>query len=153
MIGQVTLRCAQPSDQPFLRALYVDTHPEFAQLPPAVADGLIELQLRAQRTGYLASFPASGDELIELAGTPVGRCWTDLSATELRLLDLAVLSGHRRQGIGRIVLDVLHARAVHAGVALWLSVWQDNLAARRLYDQQGFVVQDRVNGYLSMVRT
>jgi ribosomal protein S18 acetylase RimI-like enzyme len=153
MIGQVTLRCAQPTDQPFLRALYLDTHPEFAQLPPEVADGLVELQLRAQRTGYLASYPAATDQLIELAGVPVGRCWTNLSETELGLLDLAVLSGHRRQGIGQTVLDGLHARAAQAGLALRLSVWQDNFAARRLYDRLGFVVQDEVHGYLSMVRT
>jgi ribosomal protein S18 acetylase RimI-like enzyme len=153
MIGQVTLRCAQPADQPFLRALYVDTHPEFSHLPAAIAADLIQLQLEAQRTGYLTSFPAATDQLIELAGVPVGRCWTHLSNTELRLLDLAVLSSHQRQGIGRTVLDGLQARAVQAGVALRLSVWQDNLAARKLYDQLGFVVQDEVNGYLSMVRT
>ena len=63
MIGPVTLRCAQPADQSFLRALYVDTHPEFAQLPPHAAADLIELQLGAQRINYLASFPAAIDQL------------------------------------------------------------------------------------------
>lgn len=153
MIGQVSLRCAQPADQSFLRALYVDTHPEFAQLPPEVAAGLIELQLGAQRIGYLASFPAATDRLIELAGVPVGRCWTHQSDTELRLLDLAVLSSHRRHGIARSVLTGVRTHAADAGLTLRLSVWQANLAARRLYDQLGFVVRDEVNGYLSMVGT
>jgi ribosomal protein S18 acetylase RimI-like enzyme len=152
MIGQVTLRCFQPADQAFLRALYIDTHPEFGQLLPEVAADLIELQLRAQRAGYLASFPAATDQLIEFAQVPVGRCWTDLSDTGLRLLDLAVLSSHRRRGIARSVLTGLQARAAEAGVPLRLSVWQDNLAARKLYDQLGFVVQDEVNGYVSMAR-
>ena len=153
MIGQVTLRCAQEADQSFLWALYVDSHPEFAHLPPEVAAGLVELQLRARRIGYLAAFPAATDQLIELAGVPVGRCWTHQSDTELRLLDLAVLSAHRRQGIARTVLTALQAHAADAGVALRLSVWRDNPAASRLYSRLGFVAHDQVNGYLSMVST
>jgi ribosomal protein S18 acetylase RimI-like enzyme len=152
VIGRVRLRCAQPEDESFLRALYVDTHPEFAQLPAAVAHGLVELQFRAQRAAYLSSFPAATDQVIELTGTPVGRCWTHQSHTELRLLDLAVLTGHRRQGIARKVMTSLQTRAAAADIALRLAVWQENLGARRLYDGMGFVVSDEANGFLSMVK-
>ena len=50
------------------------------------------------------------------------------------------------------MLTGLQTRAADADVALRLSVWRDNLAARRLYDQLGFVEHGEVNGYLSMVR-
>jgi ribosomal protein S18 acetylase RimI-like enzyme len=153
MIDQVaTLRCAGSGDRSFLRSLYIDAHPEFGQLPPDAAAGVIELQLEAQRGGYLTSFPAAVDQVIEVAGVPVGRCWTHQSDTELRLLDLVVLGRYRRHGIARSVLTGLQARAAQAGVVLRLSVWRDNLAARNLYDQLGFVVDDDVNGYLRMVR-
>jgi ribosomal protein S18 acetylase RimI-like enzyme len=152
VIGRVRLRCAQPDDESFLRALYVDAHPEFAQLPPAASPGVVELQFRAQRAGYLCSFPAATDHVIELTGARVGRCWTHQSDTELRLLDLVVLSSHRRQGIAGDVLTGLQARAAAAGLALRLAVWQENVAARSLYDRMGFVVADEANGYLSMVK-
>lgn len=153
LTGRVGLRCAKPYDEPFLRALYVDAHPEFARLPPAAASGVVDLQLRAQRAGYLAGFPAATDEIIELACTPVGRCWTHRSDKELRLLDLAVLSSHRRRGIAREVLTGLQTRAATAGIALHLAVWHENLAARGLYDRMGFVVADEANGYVAMVKT
>jgi ribosomal protein S18 acetylase RimI-like enzyme len=152
-MSRVSLRRAQLDDESFLWALYVDAHPEFAQLPPAVAPGVVELQFRAQRAGYLSTFPAATDQVIELTGTPVGRCWTHQSDTELRLLDLAVLSSHRRQGIARTVLTSLQTRAAAAGVTLRLAVWQENVAARALYDGMGFVVGNEASGYLSMVKT
>lgn len=147
MIARVTLRCAQSADQIFLRALYVDGHPEFAHLPADIATELIELQLRTQRTAYRTEFPAAIDQIIELAGVSVGRCWTYRSDSELRLLDLAVLSTHRRQGIARSVVAGLRAD----GVGVRLSVWRHNQAAIRLYEHLGFTVQDEVNGYLNMV--
>lgn len=150
MNGQSTLRWAQPADQWFLRALFVGTHPEFALLAPEVAAGLIDLQLRAQASAYRAHYPEAIDHIIELAGVPVGRCWTHQSDTELRLLDLAVLRSHRRQGIARRVLTDLQTSAAEGGMPMRLSVWRENAPAGRLYDELGFVQHGQHNGYLNM---
>ena len=157
MTGQATLRRAQPADQPFLQALFLDSRPDFAQLPPAMAGDLIRLQIAAQHTGYLTSFPAAVDHVIELgtdsAAVPVGRCWTHLSETELRLLDLAVCERMRGQGIGSSVLGELCTMAERAGVPLRLSVWQANEAAVRLYRRLGFLEDGTDGGHLRMLWT
>ena len=70
------------------------------------------------------------------------------AADELRarrsalMTDLLVVPGHRRRGIGRVlVLDAVEI-ARHGGAAeLALFVAKDNAAARALYDRIGFTVQ------------
>ncbi len=55
------------------------------------------------------------------------------------MTDLLVLPGHRRQGVGRVLVHDALEVARAAGVAeLALFVAKDNVAARRLYDEAGF---------------
>lgn len=70
------------------------------------------------------------------------------AADELRarhsalMTDLLVVPGHRRQGIGRVlVLDAVEIARQGAAAELALFVAKDNVAARALYDQLGFTVQ------------
>ncbi|MEO6700257.1 MAG: GNAT family N-acetyltransferase [Jatrophihabitantaceae bacterium] len=154
MTGPVVLRGTDPGDADFLRSLHLDAHPDLARLPlpVAAAAGLVDLQVRAQQSQYRAEFPDAQDQVIELAGVPVGRCWINWAASELRLLDIAVLSGYQGRGIGGTVLRRLCDQADAAGVPFRLSVWQANIDARRLYVELGFVVDGEHNGYLSMFR-
>lgn len=141
MTDEVALRPAGPGDEPFLIALYADGHPEFQALglpEPALAQ-LVGLQRRAQLQQYRASYPTAVDQLIAIAGQPVGRCWVWVGSQEHRLLDLAVHSRYRRRGIGRAVVSRLCRQADAAGLPLRLSVWQDNPAAQQLYLGLGFV--------------
>ncbi|MGI8664883.1 MAG: GNAT family N-acetyltransferase [Jatrophihabitans sp.] len=155
MLGQVSLRPVTPADAGFLRLLHLDSHPELRQLPlPQVAaDQLVQLQLDAQLAQYRTSFPHALDQLIETDDAAVGRCWISLSATELRLLDIAVLSTHRGNGIGRTVLTGLCQRGDATGVPVTLSVWSDNAGAQRLYRRLGFEAGIQSHGYLQMSRT
>jgi ribosomal protein S18 acetylase RimI-like enzyme len=150
----VTLRRATPADESFLRVLFADSRADLAtlQLPSTALADLLRLQFDAQRAQYRAGYPAARDEVIELGGHPVGRCWSDQSEYELRLLDLAVLRSHRRGGIGRAVVDGLCERASAAGIAIRLTVWPANVDARRLYADAGFSEGVVANGYLSMER-
>ncbi|MDQ2838412.1 MAG: GNAT family N-acetyltransferase [Actinomycetota bacterium] len=152
MSAQFRLRPAAPGDADFLRALHIDSHPELRQLPlpPAAQQQLIQLQIDAQSSQYRTNYPDSLDQLIETDDAPVGRCWTNRSATELRLLDIAVLSAHRGNGIGRAVLLELRRLATAAGLPIRLTVWQDNHGAQRLYTDLGFEAGTEANGYLEM---
>ncbi len=155
MTTQVALRNSQPSDEDFLRRLFADSHPELSSLPlpPPTLDQLLQLQRQAQLSQYQARYPNAVDQVIEVAGRPVGRCWTDLGTDEHRLLDIAVLRTEQGRGIGRTVLSGLCEQAGRAGVPLRLTVWSDNAGARRLYTSLGFILEAEAEGYLSMCWT
>lgn len=74
------------------------------------------------------------------ASTPVaGYCSYRLVADELQVNNVAVRPEHRRQGLGRALVDAAlrHGRAAGARVAL-LEVRRSNLGAQRLYLGLGF---------------
>jgi [ribosomal protein S18]-alanine N-acetyltransferase len=61
---------------------------------------------------------------------------------------LAVAAAHRRQGLGRRLIEWLAATAVEAGVfRINLEVRADNHAARRFYQRIGFSALNVVQGY------
>jgi ribosomal protein S18 acetylase RimI-like enzyme len=142
----VSLRTAVAGDDGFLRRLCLDARPELQLLPPQ----LVDLQIAAQRTQYRRDHPQAVDEVVELDGDPVGRCWTADADGELHLLDFAVQADRRRQGIGRAVLDVVADRAAARGVAVRLTVWPTNAGARRLYRATGFTEVGEVGGHVVM---
>jgi ribosomal protein S18 acetylase RimI-like enzyme len=150
----VTLRHATPADEPFLRELFADSRDDFASVPlsPTALADLVRMQYDARQAQYRLCCQAPRDEVIELDGRPVGRCWTDQPDDELRLLDLAVLRPHRRKGVGRFAVDAVCQRASAVGLAVRLTVWPANLAARRLYAGAGFREASLVHGYLAMER-
>jgi RimJ/RimL family protein N-acetyltransferase len=59
-------------------------------------------------------------------------------------LGMAIVDGYRGVGIGRRLLDLCIAWARDKGVhKVELDVWPHNVAARRLYESAGFVVEGR----------
>jgi ribosomal protein S18 acetylase RimI-like enzyme len=144
----VSLRPALAADDAFLRRLYVDARPELRFLPPQ----LVELQIAAQQVQYRRDHPRAVDEVVEVGGEQVGRCWTADDGGELQLLDLAVRSDRRRQGIGRAVLGVVADRAAAQGVPVRLMVWSANADARRLYRAAGFAETAQLGGHVVMRR-
>ena len=79
------------------------------------------------------------------SATPVGIaiCFVGFSTFLARPLinihDLAVLSSHRGQGVGRLLLEHVAAKGIALGCCkLTLEVRADNHPARRLYEAVGF---------------
>jgi ribosomal protein S18 acetylase RimI-like enzyme len=55
------------------------------------------------------------------------------------MTDLLVLAGHRRQGVGRVLVrDAIEVARAHGAAELALFVAKDNPPARRLYSESGF---------------
>jgi len=82
----------------------------------------------------------------------------EAAADELRarrsalMTDLLVVAGHRRRGIGRVlVLDAVEIARQSGAAELALFVAKDNDAARALYDQLGFTVQRDAGAQLRYV--
>ena len=69
---------------------------------------------------------------------------------EIHILNIAVKSAYRRQGLGRLLLDYLFALGQETGVKeVFLEVRPSNLSALNLYLQTGFVVTGRRKNYYS----
>jgi ribosomal protein S18 acetylase RimI-like enzyme len=140
---QVSLRTAVLDDEAFLRRVHAAAHCDgfsLMHLEPEAVAALVRMQFDAQRSQYRAGHPHAVDSLVVADGEPVGRCWTGETAGELRLLDLAVLPAHRRNGIAGSVLDLLLERARAARLPLRLSVWSENAPALALYRSRGIGV-------------
>jgi ribosomal protein S18 acetylase RimI-like enzyme len=139
-------RLATPNDREFLLGLFADSRPELALLPAAAREEVLRMQFDAQLRSYRSAAPQARDWVLEARNggeiSPVGRCYVAESATEHRLLDLAVSPRWRGRGIGRAVLERLCARAGRADVPLRLTVWHENADALRLYRRLGFAIDD-----------
>lgn len=159
-----SLRPVAASDEHVLAQIFAESHCagfDLLGLEPTALAGLIRMQFQARQAQYRAQ-PGAAEFLICRNGAPVGSCWLSESAELLRVLDIAVLAEHRRQGIARSVLDELSARAAATGKPVRLSVWGQNAPARALYAELGFLPDPEVranddgepgdlgNGYLEL---
>jgi GNAT superfamily N-acetyltransferase len=147
VLGDVELRPADREDSPLLRVLIREA--AFwrctAGAPPleqALADPAL--------ARYVEDFGRAGDGGVVAVsdGVAVGAAWWryfDADAPAYGFVDesvpevsIAVLSGHRGQGIGTALLNALRDAARADGIArLSLSVERDN-PAYRLYERVGF---------------
>jgi ribosomal protein S18 acetylase RimI-like enzyme len=90
--------------------------------------------------GYRNSYPQAVYQVLERDGVAVGRLVTAAADGVIRVVDIAVLPSARRTGVAADVLRRLQSQAAGAGHAVALSVRQDNVAARHLYEALGFAV-------------
>lgn len=129
------LRPTGPPDDGLCAAIFADVRgSELGGWPPAQAAAFLAQQRRARDLGYAAQFPGHRDEIIEVAGVPVGRLLTATDAGVLRVIDISLLTTARGEGIGTAVLRDLMAG--HEAVAL--RVARGNPAAE-WYRRLGFI--------------
>lgn len=128
-------------DEPFLKELYFEVRkPEFLPLglpDPALAQ-LLEMQYRAQKSGYAQQFPNLESSVIWVGPYRVGRVLVSAGSEAILLVDIALLEAFRGHGIGSKLIESLVRRALDAGLPLRLTVRQEN-RARKLYTRMGFL--------------
>src|SRR5215212_10523100 len=107
-------------------------------------------QYDAQKEEYDARFPEAEYDVIELEGRTVGRVWVGRAAEEIRLLDIALLPGAQRRGLGAAIVGALIEEARASGKRLRHMVFMLNTDARRFYERLGFRVFEDFGGYLHM---
>ena len=136
----VSLRAITDDDNDFLYQVYASTREEELRSTPWSAEEKAEflrMQFQAQHNHFQEHFRDARYEIILLGETRVGRLYIHRGKTEVRILDIALLSEYRGQGIGgKIVRDVLD-EAQESGKAVRLHVEQNN-PAMRLYARLGF---------------
>lgn len=121
-------------------------------VPDAVADPLVEAQLRSKLGSLAALFPDAAVVLASLGEEPAGYLVAASAEGGIRLCDIVVARAARGGGIGRAMLGELLARADAEQRPVTLSVWHD-APARAWYARHGFVVSggDR-QGHVEMRR-
>lgn len=142
-----------PADEPFLLRVYASTRAaELAAVPwsEAEKDKFVAMQFEAQRADYERRFPDANHSVILSGGVPVGRIWIDRASSEIRLLDVALLTDHRNQGIGTDLVRELIDEARAAALPLRHSVYKSNRDALRLYERLGFHVVEDFDAYVLM---
>jgi len=141
-LSTLHIRDANAADETFFGSLYRSTRDDLLALPadPSVIDGLIAMQHRLQVAGYRNSYPQAVYQVLERDGVAVGRLVTAAVDGIVRVVDIAVLPSVRRTRVAADALRRLQAQAAGTGHAVALSVHQDNVAARHLYEALGFAV-------------
>jgi ribosomal protein S18 acetylase RimI-like enzyme len=135
------LRPEGPDDEQFLFQLYASTREsEFSTLgwSRAQLEPLLRMQFVAQRQWYETAFPQSEHQIATMDGMPVGRMIVKRAPDALILVDIALMTEHRGQGIGETLLRDLLQEGSRQGLPVRLQVLKNNPAAR-LYERLGFV--------------
>lgn len=151
MTARLSLRAAEPSDEPFLTRLLAQVRAtEFALLPATLAATLLTQQREAQRLS-ITGRPAGREEIaVDDTGTPVGRLATAHDGDGLRLVDLTIEATYQGSGLGTQLVRLVLDRAAAEGMPVSLRVDHRNPAARRLYEREGFVEvgRDQLDAFL-----
>lgn len=136
----IALRSARADDDKFLYELYAGARAEEMAAwgwDTARQEAFLSLQFRARQAHY-SEYPSPDHQIILNDGQPVGRLFVSRLEDEIRLVDIALLPGHRDRGIGASVIRGLLDEAARGGKTVRLHVEKTN-RARRLYERLGFV--------------
>jgi ribosomal protein S18 acetylase RimI-like enzyme len=142
----VALRPMTDDDLPFSADLYASIRAEeLAQTgwPIAAQRAFLDSQHAAQHAHYRQHYAAATRLIIERDGVAVGRLYLFEGASDVRIVDIALMPAARGGGIGGALLDTIRASA--AGKTVSIHVERAN-PARRLYERQGFRVVDAERG-------
>jgi GNAT superfamily N-acetyltransferase len=153
---RVSVRPVAPEDDEFLLAVYGSTRAdEMALVSWWTAEqkrAFLKSQLDAQRGEYEKRFPAADYGVILVDDAPAGRLWVARTETQIRLLDIALLPGFRRRGIGAVLLRRLIEESEATGLPLRHMVFELNPEAVRFYERLGFALLEQHGAYLEMER-
>ena len=147
--GTIELRPATDADAPFLRAVFTDARrDDFPGLDGAGLEHLLDLQLLARSADRAARHPDAVTSIVLRDDEAAGTITVDRSTRDAvtHLVDIALLSSHRGQGIGSHLLG----RLLGTSDRVTLSVWALNTRAIGLYERHGFAVDAERSGYLWM---
>ncbi len=138
----VTLRPQAQEDYGFLTRLYVSIRwqevQRVEQWDDAMRLAFLEDQYSKQHRHYTTYYTRSDFMIIEQQGRPIGRLLLDRGhATDLRVVDIALLPEVRGQGIGQAFLAAVQSEARSEGKKVSIHVEQEN-PAKRLYNRMGF---------------
>jgi len=149
----IRLRSFVGGDEQFLRDLYGDRRAAELQLlgwPPAEQQVFIEMQFRAQQSGYGAAFPAAEHWVVVVDDERAARLLVDRQADADTVVDVAVLSRYRGLGIGTVLVQGVLADAEAVDRPVRLTVLAHDQRLIGWYERLGFVKLEQHGPHLGM---
>jgi ribosomal protein S18 acetylase RimI-like enzyme len=143
-IAAYALRPVRETDEALLLEIYSSSRADEMALVPwdaATKQAFLQMQFSAQQNHYRAYFPDARHDVILSEERPVGRLYVDRRATEIRILDIAILPEARGRGIGTQILQDLMKEAAEADTSLSIHVESFNRSLD-LFQRLGFVKTD-----------
>jgi len=137
-----TIRSATAADQAARRAIFhsVKSPPlESIGWSAAAIEQFCDQQFEIRDRSLAMSVPTADRSVIVVGDEVVGELIVDRDRDPWAIVDIALLTDHRSQGVGTAVLGDVLSDADPLGVAVELHVDLDN-PARSLYERLGFVV-------------
>jgi ribosomal protein S18 acetylase RimI-like enzyme len=134
--------------------VYASTRAEELAVVPwddAQKAAFLRTQFDAQDAWYRENYAQASFDVILVDGEPAGRLYLHRGASEIRIVDIALLPEHRGGGIGTSLLRDLCAEAEALGKSLTIHVEREN-PALRLYERLGFAVAEDKGVYLFLER-
>ncbi len=149
---KTNLQTVTPGDEDFLLQVYASTREDEMKLSgwdQQQIDDFLAQQFHYQHTYYQQEFPDATYSLILVNNEPAGRLYLDRREKEHRIIDIALLPGFQRKGIGGRLLKGILEQANQAGKSVGIHVEQNN-PALHLYTRLGFVKTDEQGLYYLM---
>lgn len=139
---------------PFLLRLYATTRlDELAQVDwtDEQKAAFVLHQFSAQHEHWQENYTDTSWDVILLDGEPIGRLYVARWPEEIRIVDIALMPGHRNAGIGTRFFRELFEEGDRTGRKVSIHVEAYN-PAKRLYERLGFVQAGDRGVYLLMER-
>ncbi|GGG84163.1 GNAT family N-acetyltransferase [Paenibacillus radicis (ex Gao et al. 2016)] len=114
------------------------------------AEQLVQFQYRAREASYSAAYPDAKYMIVCVEERRAGVLRVHYGANAITLVDIALATDMRGNGLGTKVLTGLQADAASLSQPILLQVDNSNIAARRLYLKHGFEVNKAEEVYTSM---
>lgn len=153
-VSKIKLKSIAQNDIPFLYQVYRSTRLE--ELAPAnfsevELESFLKMQFNLQHTQYMQSYSNPSFDIIVVEDTPVGRLYVNRDTNDIRIIDVALLTEHRRKGIARKLFEDLIAESETKKVSLSLHVEHEN-PIMHFYKELGFKCGQDKGIYLFMKR-
>ena len=150
----IDLRAITAEDMPFLLHLYGTTREDELALTDfsnTEKDSFVSQQFQAQHATYTTRCPRARFDIILVEKQPVGRLYVDRREQEIRIMDVALLPGWRRRGIGSMLMSQLLDESRLSGRPLSLHVERNNPRAFAWYQRLGFAPVFQSETHMFMV--
>lgn len=114
-------------------------------------NAFLKMQFELQHSQYMRNYNNPSFDVIECDGQAAGRFYVDRTRSEIRVIDIVVMPGFRRQGIAAGLFAGLLQEADAANLPLTLHVEHEN-PIMAYYLRLGFEIRANREIYLFMVR-